>query len=124
MNLTVFALILFSVFLSATAQIVLKTGMSQPAISAAMAGGDPLAIALQLLQSPGVIGGLGLYFLGAVAWLFVLARVEVSYAYPFVGIGFILTMLFGKFLLGDSIGAARMVGTLLVTSGVVLIARS
>lgn len=124
MNLTVFALILFSVFLSATAQIVLKTGMSQPAISAAMAGGEPLAIALQLLQSPGVIGGLGLYFLGAVAWLFVLARVEVSYAYPFVGIGFILTMLFGKFLLGDSIGAARMVGTLLVTSGVVLIARS
>lgn len=124
MNATVFALILFSVSLSAIAQIALKSGMSQPAMAAAIASGEWPAIALQLIQSPGVLGGLGLYLFGTLTWLFVLARVEVSYAYPFVGIGFILTMLFGKFLMGDSVGFSRILGTLLVASGVVLIARS
>ena len=59
----------------------------------------------------------------AAIWLLVLARVEVSFAYPFVGIGFIVTMVLGWWLMGDSIGLQRLAGTLLITAGVVLIAR-
>jgi hypothetical protein len=35
-----------------------------------------------------VIAGLGLYTLGAILWLLVLARVDVSLAYPFVGLAY------------------------------------
>ena len=34
---------------------------------------------------------------------FVLTKVDVSFAYPFVGLGFILTMLFGYLMLGMGI---------------------
>ena len=67
--------------------------------------------------------GLTLYFLSAVVWLLVLSRVEVSFAYPFVGIGFILTMLLGWLAMGDTMSLARVAGTLLIAGGVVLIAR-
>ena len=116
-------LILLSVGCSAVAQILLKTGMSQPVVAAALGHGGAMRIALQIAGNLWVLGGLTLYFLGAVVWLFVLAKVDVSYAYPFVGVGFILTLILGKILLGESITAARLVGTLLVSVGVVLIAR-
>lgn len=74
--------------------------------------------------SPQVVGGLALYALGAIVWLFVLAKVDVSFAYPFVGLGFILTMLLGWWWLNEPVDLTRVVGTLLVASGVFLVSRS
>ena len=71
-----------------------------------------------------IILGLGLYGIGALLWLFVLGRAPLSLAYPFVGIGFILTMLAGAFWLNESISVARAAGTLLIAIGCVLVARS
>lgn len=124
MNWSLFALIIFSVSLSAIAQIVLKTGMSSPSVTHVMKLGSPFEMAMQIALNPWVVGGLGLYFFGAMVWLFVLAKIDVSVAYPFVGLGFILTMILGKYVMGDDITVSRLVGTLFVAAGVVLIARS
>ena len=124
MKWSLLALIFFSVSLSAVAQIVLKTGMSSPSVTHAMKLGTPLDMAMEIALNPWVVGGLGMYFFGALVWLFVLAKVDVSFAYPFVGLGFILTMIMGKFVMGDDITLSRMAGTLFVAAGVVLIARS
>lgn len=123
MNLTVLALIVFSVSCSAVAQILLKIGMSLPSTSSALASGSFQNVMWAIIINPWVIGGLGLYFFGAVVWLFVLARVEVSYAYPFVALGFILTLFLGKVFMGDTVTLVRVLGTALVGLGVVLIAR-
>jgi multidrug transporter EmrE-like cation transporter len=68
--------------------------------------------------------GLVTYGIGALLWLFVLARIDVTLAYPFVGLGFILIMFFGFAILGEQLGTARIAGTLLITTGVVLLANS
>lgn len=122
MKALLFGLILFSVACSAVAQLLLKTGMSQPIVARTLATQDGWAIASSILMNVWVIGGFGLYFAGAIVWLFVLARVEVSFAYPFVGLGFILTLLLGKFVMGDVVTLSRVIGTLLVSAGVLLIA--
>jgi len=124
MSAKVFALILISVSMSAVAQIALKTGMSTPNVGSALATGDRGSELVAAAFSPMVWLGLGLYGLGAVLWLFVLARVDVSAAYPFVGLGFILTMGLGAFFLGEQIGGLRLVGTVLVSVGVYLVAQS
>jgi multidrug transporter EmrE-like cation transporter len=121
-NIQIYALILFSVSSSAVAQLLLKIGMSQPGMRDASASTDWFANVLALLQNFWVMGGLGLYFLGALVWLKVLAKVELSFAYPFVGLGFILTMIFGKIFLGDAISLQRLFGTCFVIFGVLLIA--
>lgn len=118
----VFALILVSVVASALAQLMLKTGMSQPAVLSALDSGRAVDSALRIAFNPWIVGGFTLYLFGAVVWLFVLARVDASFAYPFVGVGFIVTLLLGKLLMGDAIGVARLVGTALVAVGVVCIA--
>jgi multidrug transporter EmrE-like cation transporter len=124
MTAPVFSLILLSVALSAFAQVVLKLGMSGAAVSRALAEGGAAQVAWAVAGEWRVLAGLGLYLASAAAWLFVLARLQVSAAYPFVGLGFVLTLLLGWAWLGDTLSASRIVGTLLVAAGVVLISRS
>lgn len=123
MKVAVLGLILASVTISAVAQIALKHGMSSAAIQTALAGGLERALP-SIAANLFVWLGLALYGLGAVMWLGVLARVDVSQAYPFVGLGFLLTMAFGIVLLGEAVSAGRLVGTLLVVIGVLLVAHS
>ncbi len=121
MTLRLFLLILTSVGLSALAQLALKIGTSNAAPARSAGIGGEIG---GLLQSPMVLVGLVLYGFGALLWLFVLGRAPLSLAYPFVGIGFILTMLAGTLYLGESVSAARIAGTLLIALGCVLVARS
>lgn len=120
----IFSLILFSTALSALAQICLKYGMSRASVANALQTGDPFTIVMAILLNIWVLGGLLLYGTSAISWLFVLAKVEVSYAYPFVAIGFILTMILGKLLLGDALSLTRVVGTLVVVAGLVIVTHS
>jgi multidrug transporter EmrE-like cation transporter len=120
-SIKLFLLILASVSLSAVAQLFLKIGVGRSG-----AGGDAVSAGglTTMLMSPMVILGLGLYGVGAMLWLFVLGRAPLSLAYPFVGMGFILTALLGIIALGEGISALRVGGTLLIAAGCVLVARS
>jgi multidrug transporter EmrE-like cation transporter len=124
MSLPILGLILLSISLSAIAQVLFKFGMSSVAVKQALATGSPGQAAIAVFLSAGVLGGLSLYGIGTVLWLGVLSRTEVSQAYPFVGLGFVLTALIGYFLFGDAIGPLRIVGITLVIAGIFLISRS
>jgi multidrug transporter EmrE-like cation transporter len=121
MSAKILLLLLASVSLSSIAQIVLKTGLSQPQVTVALDGGSYFNAVTAVFINWWVVVGLFVYFLAAVVWLFALARIEVSMAYPFVGVGFILTMVLGKFLMGDAITATRLFGTILISVGVVFV---
>lgn len=113
------ALILTSVAMSACAQLLLKMG-----VGAARGDASAIGAGLSYLASPWVIGGLALYGLGAMVWLYVLARLPLSAAYPFVGLGFVLTMALGALALGESLTPTRIAGTALIALGCVLVSRS
>ena len=83
MKFGVIPMILGSVTLSAIAQMAMKSGMSSNRVQVALEQGENRLNAISaVVTSGGVILGLTLYFVGAVVWLLVLARVDVSYAYP------------------------------------------
>ncbi len=123
MTLRIFCLIIFSVGLSALAQISLKRGMSSDAVGKSFDATNFIEIIQTIFSSPYVILGLSLYGFGAVLWLFVLAKLDVTTAYPFVGLGFILTMILGAWLLGETLTVSKIIGTLLVSIGIVFVAR-
>lgn len=110
-------LILFSTTLSALAQIAFKFGLGTAA------GSSPRMSLLGAFLAPSVIVGLALYAISMLFWLNALSRVELSQAYPFVGLGFVLTTLAGWVLFGDSLSTQRLVGIALVVGGIVLVAR-
>ena len=122
MNLNTLFLILLSVGLSALAQITMKHGVSSNVIQQNL--NSPPAAILSFATNGSVIAGIFLDGVGAIVWLFVLARMEVSMAYPFVALGFLLTTGLAALLLGEEVGLTRIAGTVLVMLGVILVARS
>jgi drug/metabolite transporter (DMT)-like permease len=114
-------LILVSVTCSSLAQLLLKMGMVNNVYAQAAAAGDWRGMAQGALLNPFVVGGLSLYFASTLVWLSVLARVDLSYAYPFVGLGFLLTLFFGWAVMKEDVTLPRVIGTLMIAGGVVLV---
>jgi multidrug transporter EmrE-like cation transporter len=119
-----FALIMASVTLSALAQVSFKFGMSNSRSRLAPSDLSPFVTMLMTLLTPGVLGGLVLYGIGTLLWLQVLSRTELSQAYPFVGIGFIITALLGVLVFGEAMTTMRALGITLVILGIYVVARS
>lgn len=124
MTRTVLLLILVNVAMTSLAQIVLKVGMSAPEVVRSLSGAVRPGHLVGVLFHPWVMAGLVLYFGAALIWLIVLSRIEVSLAYPFVGLGFVVTMLLGWSLLGETLSLPRLLGTLMIVGGVVVLAHS
>ena len=112
-----------SIALSVAAQFSLKAGMSSLAVKVALA--EPLSAktVFDVFANRYVFLGFALYGIGAVVWLGVLARWDVSKAYPMVGLGFVLTAIVGA-LIGEQITVVRVLGIGLICTGVLLVSRS
>ncbi|MBI3452723.1 MAG: 4-amino-4-deoxy-L-arabinose transferase [Rhodospirillales bacterium] len=115
-------LILLGVLLNAGAQLALKQGMRQVGhFDFALANFGP--IGLQVAGNLFVLFGLVLYVVSVAVWLLVLSRVEVSYAYPMLSIGYIVNAVAAFYLFNENLTAMRIIGILVVILGVYLIAR-
>lgn len=124
MDKSTFSLVLASVLLSSIAQIVLKGGMSSVGVQMASAQGDTVRMAIAIALNLKVLCGLLIYFASAGVWLFVLARINVGFAYPFVGLGFVMTMLLAWLIRGEIPSVSQVVGTLTICLGVVIMSRA
>lgn len=116
-----FSLALFCVCLTALAQVLLKLGMSSPAMQQAMQGGVASVYGLAL-TSPLIWGGMICFGASAGLWLMVLGKLEVSVAYPLTALGILLTTLAGIFLLQESVSLAKLSGAAFIIIGVMLLA--
>lgn len=112
-----------SIVLSVIAQFLLKAGMSSIEVKTALA--EPLGVqtSLAILFHPKVLVGFALYGLGALIWLAVLSRWDVSKAYPLVGLGFALTVVIG-FVVGEQVSFARAFGVGLICTGVFVVSQT
>jgi multidrug transporter EmrE-like cation transporter len=117
-----FVLILASVLLNAVAQIFLKKGMlAVGKLSFALK--TVIAAIPSIAANPYIWGGFLSFGLSVFTWLIVLSRVEVSYAYPFSSIGYIVTTIAGYLLLGESLTLYKLAGIAVICIGICILAR-
>src|SRR5882672_5673181 len=121
MRMDSIALIFGSVVLSSTSQLILKRGMTTESIQGVLRTGSLTDIILKVSTSPIVIGGLCCFGLSAVLWLFVLSRVPLSSAYPFVALGIFVTVLAGSIVFAEPISFTKAIGVAVIIGGVVLV---
>ena len=118
------ALILTSVLGGVIGQLFFKAGVTR----LGPIGGSALAnlpqLATEVATNPLIIGGLACYGFSTVLWLVVLSRVELSLAYPMLGLGYVFVLLTSWLVFGESVSAIRWAGTIMIVAGVVLVARS
>lgn len=118
------ALILFSVICGIAGQLSLKMGMTQVGRIGIHALAQPMSMVARVGTSPFVVGGLGLYAIGAIAWMTVLSRVPLSLAYPLLALSYAFTPALAWIFLGESISPLRWAGIAIIGLGVFVVSRS
>ena len=116
-------LILFTILTNFLSQIMLKKGMTVlPAFDLTPSG--VLSSAVSIIFNPWVFFGLVMMVVSMGSHLLVLSRVELSFAYPFIGLSFVLVTAWGYFALGESVNGVRIFGVACICAGVALVAQS
>jgi drug/metabolite transporter (DMT)-like permease len=120
----VLSVAMLSIALTAVAQVALKTGLSGPRIQQALGNQEWQALFLAAVTSRPMLLGVLLYGTSTLLWFYALARADLSYLYPMIGLGLIFTTIVAATWLGETVSLVRWAGVVLIASGVVLVARS
>ena len=110
--------------LTTAGQVILKVAVSEPSLVSLLGNGQVGLFLWRSLGTPMVLLGLVVYGLSAVLWLLVLARADVSYAFPLVSLGFVFTAVYAHFALHEPLAGLRIAGIALIMAGVVCVSRS
>lgn len=114
-------LILVSVTSSVAGQTVIKLGTGG---SGRQRADSLAALVTTIVQSPLILLGLALYAAGALAWIAVLQRMDLGYAYPFLALNFVLITLVSVLFLGEVAPPLRWGGVALIVAGILVVARA
>ena len=74
--------------------------------------------------NPYVAVGYSCLVLRGIAWVFILRKIELSVAYPFLSISFVIILIFSYYLFGEQITFQKIIGTFFIIGGVILIGLS
>jgi multidrug transporter EmrE-like cation transporter len=113
------ALVLAAVGLGVVGQLLMKNGMNQ--VGAIDQFG--LEIFARMFSNPFVILGFASYGVSSIVYLMALSRLDLSVAYPMVGIGYVLVVLLSWLVLREPVSPLRWLGALLIFAGVWLLGR-
>ena len=111
--------LLVSTMMAALAQFFFKMGVSTLDTADKSIGQIIKAGITNLYVWGGVLG----YAINLSLWLYVLAHLELSKAYPMTSLAYIFTLFLGLFFFNEHITPVKLVGILLVIVGVILLTR-
>lgn len=116
-------LILFTVLTNATAQIMLKKGVM--ALSNFEIGFSGITSILpRVLFNYFILIGLLIFVISTVSHMLVLSRVELSFAYPFLSLAYVVVTGYAYFFFEEDVNAYRILGISLICLGTVFVSRS
>ena len=82
--------------------------------------GEKLRFLARLLLNPWVISALVAALLAAVSWMAAMTRLELSHAYPFMSLAFVLVMLASALFFSEPITPFKITCITLVVLGIVV----
>lgn len=84
---------------------------------------DKVRFLLSLLLDPAIFSGFAAAFLASLAWMAAMTKFDLSHAYPFMSLNFVVVLLLSGWLLSEPITAQKLFGVGLIVLGTVVAAR-
>lgn len=111
------------ILMAIAAQTILKLAIVRsggiPVLEIGIAG-----LFRKFMAAPYILVGFGLYGASSILWLEVLSKLDISVAFPMVSLTYIVTLFVGRFLFNEPVNLCRVVGVLLICSGVFFVIQS
>lgn len=117
----VYALIAINTTLTVLGQFILKVGVNK---IGDFSNFTLTSFIFKIFTSPYILGGLSIFGFAVIAWMALLSRVDLSFAYPTLALGYIAIFLISYFFLGETMNIYRILGMILIIGGIFFIFRS
>lgn len=114
----IFATILFTVY----GQLILKWRISSFGSLPADSIGK-IKFLLSLLFDPAIFSGFAAAFLASLAWMAAMTKFDLSHAYPFMSLNFVIVLLLSGWILTEPLSPQKALGIILIVVGTVVAAR-
>ena len=82
-----------------------------------------LQFLLSLFLDPVIFSGFFAGFLASIAWMAAMTKFDLSHAYPFMSLNFVVVIVLSAWLLSEPLTAQRVTGVALIVIGTVVAAR-
>ena len=84
---------------------------------------DKLKFLISLLFDPVIFSAFAAAFLASLAWMAAMTKFDLSHAYPFMSLNFVVVLLLSGWLLSESMNLQKALGVGLIVLGTVVAAR-
>jgi multidrug transporter EmrE-like cation transporter len=117
-----FIYILITILLTVYGQLVFKWRME---MKGAIPSGSmsKLQYIFWAYLDPWIISGFSAAFLGSVFWAITLTKFELSFAYPFTSLSFVLVLFLSAYLFKEPLTMYKLFGVLMIFGGLFVISR-
>ncbi len=117
-------LLAVAVLSNALGNVALSYGMKQVGDISALPPFEMAVQAVRALFHPWVAAGVALLIVFFITYSTALSWADLSYVLPATAAGYILVALLSRFVLNESLNAARWTGTGFIACGVMMVART
>lgn len=115
------ALALLVPLIGTLGQLLLKIGIRQVGPVSRSDFGNPVSLLLTVFSNPLILTAIPLYVAGFLIWLIVLSKLDLSYAYPFLALAYVLVPLLSWLILDEHVPTMRWIGIVVVCIGLVFV---
>lgn len=118
-----FLILLIAIGFTVTGELLLKKGMDQIGVLS-LQPALFFSTLVRVFTTPVILAGFALIFTGSIFWLAVISRLPLSIAYPMLSTSYVLGVAGAWFFLGETVPLQRIIGVLIICTGVVVVTRS
>lgn len=116
-------LIIASVSLNAFAQLFIRQGMLKIG-NVSLSATELFSLIADIFTNIYLFMGMACYGISILLWMAVLSKVNVSFAYPFLSLGYIITAVLAYYIFNEPLTAYKITGILVICAGVFILAQS
>ncbi|WP_082233171.1 EamA family transporter [Halobacillus massiliensis] len=81
---------------------------------------DKAIFLVQLLLNPFILSGFLSAFVASIFWMAAMTKFDISYAYPFMSLSFVLVFVLSVFLFGEPMTLKKVMGISLIVAGIIV----
>jgi multidrug transporter EmrE-like cation transporter len=117
--MTAYVYVYLTVVFTVCCQLIIKWRMNGAGHLPESLSGK-VSFMLVLFFDPWILSGIFSALLAALAWMAAMTKLDLSHAYPFTSLSFVLVLISSNLLFGEPITLAKVAGLVLIIAGIVV----
>lgn len=114
-----FAYVLGSILFTVYGQVIVKWQVGK-AGALPVSFSERIPFFLNLIFNPWILSGILAGFFALLCWLAAMTKFDLSYAYPFMSLAFVLVLILSALLFHEPLTTAKILGVLLIIAGIIV----